>query len=122
LWLELAEEGAFKHMGAFRSLCPSVKALGCHVGLEHFGHRFSQIGQLHDLGLDYLKVDASFVRGIDSNAGNSAFLKGLCSIAHNIGLQVLAEGVSTTEELQALEKLGFDGATGPAVKDGVSAK
>jgi EAL domain-containing protein (putative c-di-GMP-specific phosphodiesterase class I) len=90
--------------------------------LEHFGHRFSQIGQLHDLGLDYLKVDASFVRGIDSNAGNSAFLKGLCSIAHNIGLQVLAEGVSTTEELQALEKLGFDGATGPAVKDGVSAK
>ncbi len=122
LWLELAEEGAFKHMGAFRSLCPSVKALGCHVGLEHFGHRFSQIGQLHDLGLDYLKVDASFVRGIDSNAGNSAFLKGLCSIAHNIGLQVLAEGVSTTEELQALEKLGFDGATGPAVKDVVSAK
>ncbi len=121
LWIEVAEEGAFKHLDAFRSLCSSVKALGCYVGLEHFGHRFSQIGQLHDLGLDYLKVDSSFVRGIDGNAGNSAFLKGLCSIAHSIGLQVLAEGVSTAEEFQTLETLGFDGATGPAIKVGVSA-
>lgn len=121
LWLEVAEDGAFKHLEAFRALCPSVKALGCRVGLEHFGHRFSQIGQLHDLGLDYLKVDSSFVRGVDGNAGNAAFLKGLCAIAHNIGLQVLAEGVSTRQELDALGALGFDGATGPAVKDGVSA-
>lgn len=121
LWLEVAEEGAFKHLDAFRALCPGVKAWGCRVGLEHFGHRFSQIGQLHDLGLDYLKVDSSFVRGVDGNAGNAAFLKGLCAIAHNIGLQVLAEGVSTVLELEALQTLGFDGATGPAVKDSVSA-
>lgn len=121
LWLEVAEEGAFKHLDAFRALCPAVKTLGCRVGLEHFGHRFSQIGQLHDLGLDYLKVDSSFVRGVDSNAGNAAFLKGLCSIAHNIGLQVLAEGVSTRLEFDALCLLAFDGATGPAVKDEVTA-
>ena len=121
LWLEVAEDGAFKHLEAFRALCPSVKAMGCRVGLEHFGHRFSQIGQLHDLGLDYLKVDSSFVRGVDGNAGNAAFLKGLCAIAHNIGLEVLAEGVSTRQELDVLGALGFDGATGPAVKDGVSA-
>jgi EAL domain-containing protein (putative c-di-GMP-specific phosphodiesterase class I)/GGDEF domain-containing protein len=117
LWLEVAEEGAFKHFEAFRRLCPAVKAFGCHLGLEHFGHRFSQIGQLHDLGLDYLKVDASFVRGVDVNPGNAAFLKGLCAIAHNIGLQVLAEGVSTPAELEALPGLGFDGATGPAIRE-----
>ncbi|CAM8631715.1 COG5001 Predicted signal transduction protein containing a membrane domain, an EAL and a GGDEF domain [Comamonadaceae bacterium] len=117
LWLEVAEEGAFKHLEAFRRLCVDLKALGCRVGLEHFGHRFSQIGQLHDLGLDYLKVDSSFVRSVETNAGNAAFLKGLCSIAHNIGLQVLAEGVSTQEEMRELQALGFDGMTGPAVKD-----
>ncbi len=121
LWLEVAEEGAFKHLDAFRALCPQLKLHGCHVGLEHFGHRFSQIGQLHDLGLDYLKVDSSFVRGVDANAGNAAFLKGLCGIAHNIGLLVLAEGVSTDAEIDALKALGFDGATGPAVKDVPSA-
>ena len=117
LWLEVAEGGALKHLDHFKLLCRSLKKLGCRVGLEHFGHHFSQIGFLHDLGLDYLKVDSSFVRGVDTNAGNAAFLKGLCAIAHNIGLQVLAEGVATPAELTALLALGFDGATGPAVRE-----
>ena len=55
------------------------------------------------------------MRGIDSNPGNVAFLKGLSSIAHGIGLQVLAEGVASQAEFETLRKLGFDGATGPAV-------
>ena len=117
LWLEVAEAGALKHLPEFRELCLSLKKVGCHVGLEHFGHQFSQIGALHDLGLDYLKVDSSFVRGVESNSGNAAFLKGLCSIAHNIGLQVLAEGVATQAEWDAIQSLGFDGATGPGVKE-----
>lgn len=119
LWLEVAENGALKHLDSFRALCRELKAVGCRVGLEHFGHRFSQIGLLHDLGLDYLKVDSSFIRGLESNAGNAAFLKGLSGIAHNIGLQVLAEGVATPEELQALAEVGFDGATGPAIREAV---
>jgi diguanylate cyclase (GGDEF)-like protein len=117
LWLEVSESGALMHLDAFRVMCRALTAMGCRTGLEHFGHQFSQIGLLHDLGLDYLKVDASFIRGIDSNAGNVAFLKGLCGIAHNIGLLVLAEGVATSAELEALFSLGFDGATGPAVKE-----
>ena len=117
IWLEVAETGALKHLDPFRELCRSLKTTGCRIGLEHFGHQFSQIGHLHDLGLDFLKVDSSFVRGLDSNAGNAAFLKGLASIAHGIGLQVLAEGVASEAEYKALETLGFDGATGPAIKE-----
>ncbi len=117
LWLEVSEAGALQHLPAFKLLCTELKGRGCRIGLEHYGDHFSQIGLLHELGLDYLKVDASFVRGVDSNAGNAAFLKGLCSIAHNIGLQVLAEGVATSAELTALVGIGFDGATGPAVTD-----
>jgi diguanylate cyclase (GGDEF)-like protein len=119
LWLEVAENGVLKHLEAFRALCRGLKDAGCRVGLEHFGHQFSQIGQLHDLGLDFLKVDASFVRGLEANAGNAAFLKGLTGIAHSIGLQVLAEGVATLEEFTALAVLGFDGATGPAIRETV---
>lgn len=117
LWLEVAENGALKHLTKFRELCLDLKASGCRVGLEHFGHQFSQIGLLHDLGLDFLKVDSSFVRGLDSHPGNTAFLKGLSGIAHSIGLQVLAEGVASEAELRALEALGFDGATGPVVRE-----
>jgi diguanylate cyclase (GGDEF)-like protein len=115
LWLEISESGALRHLAAFRELCLALRASNCRIGLEHFGHQFSQIGVLHDLGLDYLKVDASFVRGIDSNRGNAAFLKGLTGIAHSIGLQVLAEGVATEQEWLILMELGFDGATGPAI-------
>lgn len=117
LWLEVAESGALKHLAQFRELSVALNARGCRTGLEHFGHQFSQIGLLHDMGLDYLKVDSSFIRGIEGNAGNAAFLKGLCNIAHNIGLQVLAEGVATQAELDALSALGFDGATGPVVRE-----
>lgn len=118
LWLEVAENGALKHLAMFRELCRDLKPTGCRIGLEHFGHQFSQIGLLHELGLDFLKVDSSFVRGVDSNSGNATFLKGLSGIAHTIGLQVLAEGVASEAEMAVLPSLGFDGATGPAVAEG----
>lgn len=115
LWLEVAEIGAFSHFDAFHAFCDALRPLGCRLGIEHFGRQFSEIGRLHDIGLDYLKVDGSFIRAIDQHPGNQAFLKGLCAIAHKIGLTVIAEGVQTKEELAALPELGFDGATGPAV-------
>ena len=49
-----------------------------------------------------------------------AFLKGLCTISHNIGLQVLAEGVASDAELRMVWSIGFDGATGPAVREEAS--
>ena len=64
-----------------------------------------------------MKVDASFVRAVDKNPANQSFLKGLVGIVHGIGMLVIAEGVLTSEEMQTLEALGFDGATGPAIKD-----
>ena len=115
LWLEVAELGAFQHFEAFQTFCNLLRPYGCRLGIEHFGRQFSEIGRLHDIGLDYLKVDASFIRDIEQQPGNQAFVKGLCSIAHNIGLTVIAEGVRTAAELAALPELGFDGATGPAV-------
>lgn len=117
LWLEVAESGALAHFDAFKSLCNELRGVGCKLGLEHFGRQFSEIGRLHDLGLDYIKVDGSFVRGLDGNAGNQAFLKGLSTIAHSIGLKVIAEGVTNEADLKALGPVGFDGATGPAVNE-----
>lgn len=115
LWLEVGESGALRHLAAFREFCRDARAAGCRVGLEHFGNRVSQVGSLHDLALDYIKVDASFIGGIASNRGNQTFLKGLTTIAHALDWQVFAEGVATADELAAVADLGFDGATGPAV-------
>lgn len=115
LWLEVSESGALTHFDAFRALCKELRDVGCQLGLEHFGRQFSEIGRFHDLGLDYIKVDASFIRGLDANAGNQAFLRGLSTIAKGIGMKVIAEGVISQAELSALAGVGFDGATGPAI-------
>lgn len=117
LWLELPEYGVFKNFEEFRDLCAGLKNTGIKLGIEHFGRQFDHIAQLHDLGVDYVKVDASFVRDLDSNVGNQAFLSGLASIAHGIGMLVIAEGVLTDAEVLALKSAGFDGGTGPAIKE-----
>lgn len=116
LWLEVPEYGALAHLPAFRVFCLQLSKTGCNLGIEHFGNQFSHIGKLHDLGLDYLKIDASFIRDIQNNQGNQVFLKGLTNIVHNIGMQVFAEGVISQEEVDMLATLGFDGITGPVVK------
>ncbi|GHU28049.1 diguanylate phosphodiesterase [Betaproteobacteria bacterium] len=116
LWLEIAESGALVHLDAFGGLCRDLKSIGCRIGIEHFGHRFSEIGRLYGLGIDYLKVDAIFVRDLDTQLGNQTFLKGLATIARNFGITVIAEGVSNERELAALIAAGFDAATGPHIR------
>lgn len=117
LWLEIPETGGLRRLNELRQFARTLKPLGCHLGLEHYGHHFNQVGLLYDLGLDFLKVDASFVRDIDHHAGNQAFLAGLRDIAHRIGIKVYAEGVETEAELVKLTELGFDGVTGVAVRE-----
>ena len=116
LWVEVPEYGVFRQFDAFRELCKMLKALGCKAGIEYFGQRFAEGQKLADLGLDYIKVHPTYLRGIAQNPGNQEFLKGLCKVAHAIGIVVIALGVETEGDLPLLASLGFDGMTGPGVK------
>ena len=116
LHIEVTEYGAFRQLEAFRDLSRTLKRHGCQVGIDHAGQQLSHWPQLADLGLDYLKVDYAFIRGIDQAPQNQAFLSGLCNMAHRMGIKVIAEGVQSELELASLPALGFDGVTGPAVK------
>ncbi len=117
LSLQLPEADATEQLPAFRTFCVAVKKTGCSVGLQHVGRQLGDIGQLHDLGLSYLKVDSSFIRGLHYNTGNQNFLRGLTSIAHHIGTDVYAEGVVDPLELAELAALGLNGAAGPAARE-----
>lgn len=115
LWLEINAEQAFLHFEKFKAFCLMMKETNVVLGIEHFGHQFAKMGMLYDLGLDYIKVDAIFVNDIDQNTGNQIFLHGLVDIAHNIGIKVIAEGVSNQSEREMILSLGFDGVTGIGV-------
>jgi len=116
LSFEVSEVAAFDHLSEFKHFCSKLKAVGCHIGVEHVSLRISRLGELHDIGLDYIKFDASIVRGINTNETNKTLLRGLCLVAHSIGVQAIAEGVSNHEEIESLKEIGIDGLTGPGVK------
>ncbi len=115
LWMEISEPMAFRHLAAFKKLCGRAKEFSTKIGIEHMGHQLSELGQLSDVGIDYLKVDATFVRGIDDNNANQNLLRNLCTVGHSIGVLVIAEGVRTEEEWATLKEVGCDGATGPGI-------
>jgi diguanylate cyclase (GGDEF)-like protein len=116
LLFEVPEYGVFHQLDAFRDLVRLLKAQGCRVGIEYVDQRFSEAGQLAGLGLDYIKVHPSYAHDIDGNKGNQDFLRGLCNMAHVLGIAVIALGVEQPDDLPLLSRLGFDGATGPGVK------
>lgn len=116
LWLEVPEAAAFRQLNAFRELCRELKPFGCRVGLEHVGSQFSRISELQELGLDFIKIDGALIRGVQQNSSSEVFLRSLSTIAHAIGLLVIAEGVGSDRESAGLFELGFDAVTGPGVK------
>lgn len=116
LYFEIQEQDAFEHLAAFHHFCRQLKNTGCKIGIEHVGARISRLGELHDVGLHYMKIDASFIRGIDSNEANKTLLRGLCMIAHSMGVIAIAEGVHTENEMTVLKQIGIDGMTGPGIK------
>jgi len=113
LWMEVPEEGAAHNPAAFRTFCLAVKPFANKLGIKHGGPRFYALGDLHDLGLDYLKVDTSLLRDIDQNKGNQSIVRSLVMLAHTLGFTVIAEGIDRVEQQAVLSDLGFDGFGGP---------
>jgi EAL domain-containing protein (putative c-di-GMP-specific phosphodiesterase class I) len=116
LWVEVSESMALRHLSNFKSLCTRVKKHQCKIGINQMGLQLSELGQLHDIGVSYLKVDTNFVRDIDNNVANQTLLRSLCTAGHSIGVIVIGEGVCTAQEWEMLKEIGADGATGPGIK------
>lgn len=115
LWLEVGESAAVEHFALLRELCTQLRPLGVKVGLEHAGRRLSSIDRLFELGLDYVKLDASVTRGVSSDTTLAEFVKGSAWMLHGLGLQVYVEGVSNEDDAVVLWTCGVDGMTGPWV-------
>jgi EAL domain-containing protein (putative c-di-GMP-specific phosphodiesterase class I) len=116
LYFEIPEQEAFDHLPEFHQFCKKIRGLGCKIGIEHVGTRISRLGELHDIGLHYIKIDASVIRDIDGSEANKTLLRGLCMIAHSIGVIAIAEGVHTQNEIAVLKQIGIDGMTGPGIR------
>ncbi|HEX4510189.1 MAG TPA: LapD/MoxY N-terminal periplasmic domain-containing protein [Burkholderiaceae bacterium] len=116
LSLELAEAGAMRQLPLVQELAEALHPHGAHIGLEHAGERLSDTRGLLEAGLDFVKLDVSVVHGIATDDARALHVAGTVRMMHGIGLKVYAEGVSETDDVQALWQCGVDGLTGPVVQ------
>ncbi|HSC83061.1 MAG TPA: EAL domain-containing protein [Pseudomonas sp.] len=95
-----------------RKLAQGVREAGFSLGLQHFGGRFSLIGNLTHLGLAYLKIEGSYIRAIDQESDKRLFIEAIFRATNSIDLPLIAEMVETEGELTVLNELGIYGAMG----------
>jgi Amt family ammonium transporter len=85
-----------------------LHGLGCHFFLDDFGTGLSSFGYLKSLPLDIIKIDAHFIKNIESDQANRAIIEAINTIAHGFGMKTVAEGVETETQLAILGAIGID--------------
>ncbi len=110
-------EGAMRQPQRLRAAAVQWRRCGARVGLEHAGADLRDLAALHALSVDYIKIDGTFVQGAATLPAVRELARGLVMLLRGMGLQLLAESVADEADLAALWALGFDGATGPAVRE-----
>jgi diguanylate cyclase (GGDEF)-like protein len=85
---------------------------GVRIAIDDFGTGFSSLGQLRSFPVDMIKVDRSFVQGVEDEAKDAAITANLVTLAHALGLQAIAEGIESDSQLASLRALGCDLAQG----------
>jgi diguanylate cyclase (GGDEF)-like protein len=93
-------------------LSHSLLDTGYRIGLQHFGGSFSQIGNLTQLGLAYLKIDGAYIRSIDVQPDKRLFIDAIYRATNSIDLPLIAEMVETQGELEVIRELGLFGVMG----------
>ncbi len=112
LELEITETSLMDDVGAAVERLTALRKLGVRVSVDDFGTGYSSLAYLQRLPLDVLKIDRSFVKELDASGSVSAHAHALthaiAALGKSLGLRVLAEGVETAAQLEAVRALGCD--------------
>ena len=108
LELELTENILVENIQTNVQKLNLLKKLGIQIALDDFGTGYASLGYLQQFPFDILKIDSCFVRNINENRVNAVIAKNTISMAHQLGLQVVAEGVETEAELNFLKHAQCD--------------
>jgi diguanylate cyclase (GGDEF)-like protein len=112
LELEITENLLLKDKEEIRSALIELRGLGVSIALDDFGAGYSSLSYLNKFTFDKIKIDGSFVQSLDSPADRSPFIEAIVHIAGGLGMVVIAEGVETRAQLEALAEMGCHQAQG----------
>ena len=106
LKLEITESMILENIESVIAMLRQLKALGIQLSMDDFGTGYSSLSYLHRLPIDVLKVDRSFVSGTHSGVEKPEVVRTVLTLAYDLGMDAIAEGVETAEQLAQLRALG----------------
>jgi diguanylate cyclase len=112
LGLEITESALMEEIESPLETLEALKRVGVRLMLDDFGTGYSSLSYLRSFPIDALKVDRMFVADLDEQTGDAAILEAVVAMADALGIDVVAEGVETREQLARLALLGYDFAQG----------
>jgi EAL domain-containing protein (putative c-di-GMP-specific phosphodiesterase class I) len=101
-----------EHPPSAAEVLKQLKDRGIQLSLDDFGTGYSSLSYLHRFPLDVLKVDRSFVNRLDGEDSDPVIVQTILALAHNLGMQVIAEGVESEGQAECLRAMGCQYAQG----------
>lgn len=108
LKLEITESGLLKNATSGTVILQQLKTLGVQLSIDDFGTGYSSLGRLHQLPIDTLKIDRSFVSRMGNEGESLEIVRAIMTLAHSLGMDAIAEGVETQEQLSKLRSLNCE--------------
>ena len=108
LMLELTENIAMENPEAAQSLLMELRVMGARIAIDDFGTGYSSLAHLRRFPLDYLKIDHSFVRSIENKPDVREIIRTIRTLAHQLGLRVIAEGIENAKQLDLIRSIGCE--------------
>jgi EAL domain-containing protein (putative c-di-GMP-specific phosphodiesterase class I) len=105
--LEISERESIDNFSIFREARDHYKELGFQIALDDTGVAYGSLEAVMELAPDFIKVDLSLIRGIDTDPPRQELLRALHAVAGKLGGEIIAEGIETSEELSTLQGLGI---------------
>ncbi|NSL51628.1 EAL domain-containing protein [Bacillus sp. P2(2020)] len=112
LELEITERVVIHDIDSALSVLKQLKDIGVHISIDDFGTGYSSLNYLKRLPIHTLKIDRSFIFDIDTNPSSKALTSAITSMAHDLNLNVIAEGVETYDQLSYVKKSACDAIQG----------
>jgi len=122
LCLEITESAIMDDPHRSQNTLQRLHQLGVKLSIDDFGTGYSSLAYLKQLRVDELKIDRSFVGSMESDAGAAMIVRSTIELGHNLGLQVVAEGVETERSWRLLGQWGCDEAQGYLISRPVPAE
>jgi diguanylate cyclase (GGDEF)-like protein len=108
LTLEITETGLVERTDEMLRQLRTVQDLGVHLALDDFGTGYSSLAYLRDFPFDVVKIDRSFIDGVDTNPEQAAFVSAIVSLTHTLEMRAVGEGIETAAQYARLRALGCD--------------